>query len=248
MRGAQQNALCPGGIAALQLQPKPSGHPGPRRGRGGHEGCLRPSELFHPDRGSVLRNTSSLGQEFSRTRLEHVCVITRIKALFNPFNPPAVPSRCAAGGSSTELSPPMAGGRGQAGPCPATGQTGQQRGHRHCPLQEGAEPGRRGCGGHRGEAPGGERKQMEPARHPGLPSKSFSINTKGIAPASNNNHGSEAFIGTEIGFSITAAQRPVFNKQQNQTQQLCVWGSPDAPRGQQHPCPSFQLKPGLLGT
>lgn len=80
-----------------------------------------------------------------------------------------------------------------------------------------------------------ERKQTKPARHPGLPSKYFSINTKETASASNNNHGSKAFIGTEIGFSITAAQRPVFNKQQNQTQQLCVWGSPDAPRGQQHP-------------
>lgn len=77
-----------------------------------------------------------------------LCVLEEL--LLYPFNPPAVPRHCAAGGNSTGLSPPRAGGRGQAGPCPATEQTGQQRGHRHCPLQEGAKPGRRGCGGHRG--------------------------------------------------------------------------------------------------
>lgn len=70
-------------------------------------------------------------------------------------------------------------------------------------------------------------KQMKLVNHPVLHSKYFSINTKVTKFANNNNHGSKAFIGTEIGFSITAVQRPVFNKQQNQTHQLCVCGSLD---------------------
>lgn len=44
--------------------------------------------------------------------------------------------------------------------------------------------------------------------------------------ANNSNYGSRVFIGTEIGFSVPAVQRSVFNKQQTQSHQLC-WGSLD---------------------
>lgn len=100
------------------------------------------------DCGCALDPAARSGAVGARCPAEECCVPEEL--LLYPFNPPAVPRRCAAGGNSTGLSPPRAGGRGQAGPCPATEQTGQQRGHRHCPLQEGAKPGRRGCGGHRG--------------------------------------------------------------------------------------------------
>lgn len=64
---------------------------------------------------------------------------------------------------------------------------------------------------------------MKLAHHPVLPSKHFSI----VAEfANNSNYGSRVFIGTEIGFSVPAVQRPVFNKQQTQPHQLC-WGPLD---------------------
>lgn len=90
-------------------------------------------------------------------------------------------------------------------------------------------------------------KQMKLANHPVLPSKYFSINTKVTKFANNSNHGSKVFIGTEIGFSITAVQRPVFNKQQNQTHQLCVQGALDTiPAHSQGTVASFQRCPPFL--
>lgn len=67
---------------------------------------------------------------------------------------------------------------------------------------------------------------MKLSHHPALPSKYFSVNTKVTEFANNSNYGSGVFIGTEIGFSVPAVQRSVFNKQQTQSHQLC-WGSLD---------------------
>lgn len=67
---------------------------------------------------------------------------------------------------------------------------------------------------------------MKLSHHPVLPSKYFSVNTKVTEFANNSNYGSGVFIGTEIGFSVPAVQRSVFNKQQTQSHQLC-WGSLD---------------------